>query len=207
MKSSPPPSCKSKDKDYSCFAGREIKYGGMCPEWEKSCSDTPCRCWNKCSSFLQIKPQNYMLETDNEEIVISDSTGRARFQGNFHHHTRTSLADTGNEYSSSGVIQLYFPKTVLFPSATLCLIRYTPSKFCNKWGTDNSFIPTASSILCTDSSILCPVEKIGRNHVIKGCIIMPSMPGGQARVAQATWLLAFPKAWIVNVYIPLTLPT
>lgn len=25
-------------------------------------------------SFLQIKPQNYMVETDTEEIVISDST-------------------------------------------------------------------------------------------------------------------------------------
>lgn len=33
------------------------------------------------------------------------------------------------------------------------------------------------------------------------------MPGGQARVAQATWLLAFPRAWLVNIYIPLTLPT
>lgn len=144
-------------------------------------------------SFLQIKPQNYMVETDTEEIVISDSTEGAWFQGNLHHCTRTSLTDPESEYSSSGGIQPHFPNTVLFPSATLCLIHYTPSKFCNKWGTDNSFIPTSSSILCTDSSILCPVEKIGRNHVIKGCIIMPSCQEAKQGLPRQPDFLHFPE--------------
>lgn len=145
-----------------------------------------------------------MPETDTEEIVIIDSTERAWFQWNFHHHIRASLADTGNGYSPSESIQLHFPKTVLFPSSTLYLIHYTPSKFCNKWGTDNSFIPTASSILCTDSSILCPVEKIGRNHVIKGYIIMPSYQEAKQELPRQPDFSHFNRDWLVNVYIPLT---
>lgn len=141
-----------------------------CPE--SSACNTHCRCWYKSSTFLQSKPQNYMLETDTEEAMIGDNTGRDWLQGIFCHCTKTSLVDTG--YNSSGGIQLHFPKTLLFLSAAPCLIHYTPSKFCKKWGTDKSFISTASSMLCTDSSILCPVEKIGCNHAIKGSTIMPS---------------------------------
>lgn len=143
--------------------------------------------------FLQIQPPNYTQETDTEETVISDSTERAWFQGNLHHHTRTSLTDPENEYSSPRGIQLHSPNTVLFPSATLCLIHYTPSKFCNKWGTDNSFIPTSSSILCTDSSILCPVEKIGCNHVIKGCTVMPSCQEAKQGLPRQPDFLCFPE--------------
>lgn len=77
MKSSPPPSCKSKDKDYSCFAGREIKYRGIVSRMRKITAIPLVGADINAPSFLQIKPQNYMLETDTEEIVISDSTERA----------------------------------------------------------------------------------------------------------------------------------